>query len=522
MSTPPPIQRLDTDILYYIINMNADMFEDDTALMTTLSTSRVCQAWRTFMISIPSLWAHLIDLDRLYGNPDDWIRELFRRSGSAFLHIKARICAAHAFRDVTIRTKYILDILAENWGQIQKLEAVIVDIEDGDPAKWTPFFLPAPHLESLNLTFSTRRYQFEPMPLSFFSAKSPMLRKFCYMGSLRFDLAAPWLHQLHSIELGITLTAYEVLNVLESTKTLVDLKLDNLVEYKDIIPPLPFVALPKLVHLVLNVFYSFNAVAVLLDHIQIPDTCLLKFIARSMGHHAINVITLGRMIRTLSTYARCYFAKYTPSKISLRYSPEFFVFEDQTHPDSHNIISRIGVDFEDCFPSHVFPMLLSEFSLPEFTKVSEFRFKLLSTSTYNLPVSEFIAFMASLSSIHTLDVDPSALCYLMHVQRAIETADTGTYSVIPFPALKVLKVHPLPGSSSRGASSPISEFILARITHGLPIDILDFSQGTLEVLPYMSFFRDAYGLKVLWRRMWESENVEYICGTGSPLNLLSD
>ncbi len=37
-----PIQRLDFDLLWYIVSMNADMFNDKRALETTLATSRVC------------------------------------------------------------------------------------------------------------------------------------------------------------------------------------------------------------------------------------------------------------------------------------------------------------------------------------------------------------------------------------------------------------------------------------------------------------------------------------------------
>ncbi len=62
----PPIPHLHIDIILHIVKMNADMYSDNTALETTLATSRVCQVWRNLMLNMTRLWAHLIDLDYLH------------------------------------------------------------------------------------------------------------------------------------------------------------------------------------------------------------------------------------------------------------------------------------------------------------------------------------------------------------------------------------------------------------------------------------------------------------------------
>ena len=56
-----PIHLLNGDLLWYIINMNADMFDDRKALENTLSTSRLRRDWRNFMLSMTSLWEKLIN-----------------------------------------------------------------------------------------------------------------------------------------------------------------------------------------------------------------------------------------------------------------------------------------------------------------------------------------------------------------------------------------------------------------------------------------------------------------------------
>lgn len=520
MSTLPPkspIQRLDANILYHIIDMNANMFDDDTALDTTLSTSRVCHAWRTFMLGTPSLWAHLIDLDHLHGLTGQLCRELIRRSGEALLRVKTRRCAIHGMADITGCTTFVLDFLGENLGRIQKVEAAF-DAAFVDSTQWRPLCLPAPHLESLKLIFPLGTFNVEPPFLSLFNRIAPMLREFRSQGFIT-NLATPWLHQLHSVELSARLTVFSTLEALMSSKTLVNLRLDHL-EMNGISSrlSLPFVLLPKLANLDLNLYGNYNAGTVFLDHIQIPATCSVKFEAQSIkSQELVSTTTLCPAVRTISTYAKRYFTEHTPTKILLEYSNTHFTIEDQTHPDNCKFKFSMRSAYAHIFPLHTYPILLSEFTLPEFAKVTQLEFGLRMHPT-RLPVSESIAFMACLPSIHTLIVDPFVLQHLMHIQETFRTADVDPKSVIAFPALKILNVHPLPGSFYRGASSVISEFILARITHALAIDILDISRGTLQFLPDMSCFRKADGLKVVWRWMWASENAEYICGIGCPTN----
>ena len=155
--------------------MNANMFDDDRALETTLATSRVCRVWRAFMLSMPSIWAHLIDLDNLHWRTAEFRREMIRRSGTVFLWVKARGCV-----DLDSPARFMKDvfnILDENWGRIQRLDANII-IEHVRPDQWASLCLPAPHLESLNLTFDYPKQYGRRRTLSLLGGAAPMVRGF--------------------------------------------------------------------------------------------------------------------------------------------------------------------------------------------------------------------------------------------------------------------------------------------------------------------------------------------------------
>ena len=197
-----PIQCLDFDLLWYIVSMNANMFDDDRALETTLATSRVCRVWRAFMLSMPSIWAHLIDLDNLHWRTAEFRREMIRRSGTVFLWVKARGCV-----DLDSPARYmkqVLNTLEENWNRIERLDANIL-IEHVGLEQWATLCRPTPHLASLNLTFIEHPMQYMKRPiLSLLGGAAPMVRR--SYGVMQPNLQ---LHALTASYLGTQRCAYD-------------------------------------------------------------------------------------------------------------------------------------------------------------------------------------------------------------------------------------------------------------------------------------------------------------------------
>ncbi len=193
-----PIQSLDFDLLWYIISLNADMFNNERALETTLATSRVCRGWRTSMLSVPSLWAHLIDLDHLRWCTVGLRREIVRRSGTMLLWVKARRCVGHHLDHPAHHMTFVMDTLDEIWDQIHRLDANIL-IEYVGFHQWAPLCRPAPHLALLNLTFIEHTFLYMERPVLYLlGGAAPMVRGL-YEVAIRSNLQ---LHALIASHLG--------------------------------------------------------------------------------------------------------------------------------------------------------------------------------------------------------------------------------------------------------------------------------------------------------------------------------
>ncbi len=117
------IDILDDDALLYIFTMNANMFVDDGALVTTCATSLVCRRWRNLMLDTPSLWAKLIDMGWISCAVEyEFRNELLRRTGTAPLWIKATwIVRIQPANHPQKSANFLFDVLEENWHRTQKL-----------------------------------------------------------------------------------------------------------------------------------------------------------------------------------------------------------------------------------------------------------------------------------------------------------------------------------------------------------------------------------------------------------------
>ncbi|KJA19430.1 hypothetical protein HYPSUDRAFT_893940 [Hypholoma sublateritium FD-334 SS-4] len=501
------IQRLDVDILWAIFLINADMFNDHRALETTLATSRVCHGWRSFMLEMTSMWAHLIDLDHRLWRTVEGRRELMRRSGTGLLWMKTDYLYLRC-------AKNILGVLSKNWERIQRLE-VTMQVEHVD--LWLPLYLPAPHLESFDITFREDSHVFKHVVASLFGGHAPMLRELRFSGyEYNFTARPSWLHQLRSLDLSVQLKVSETLEVLALTPNLVNLRLGQMLADRTSTTPSP-VSLTQLAHLDLNLTGTLTPGAVLMDNICIPTTCSLTFSARLMQLGEIdNTSTFTPTIRAISTYVRSSFTHHAPRMLSLTITPRHFILETATLADGPTFRLRMELAPHQVFPMQALTVLLRGFSLPCFSTVTSFSFAI---SGMDRPALALSAFMACLPSVTAIRTDKWSLRHLLSAQAAQKGADTGP--LIAFPMLEILTLRSflssrLNASPLDSSPDPVSKFVMARIAHGHAIGVVDFTENTLDSLPSMAFLRKADGLKVRWRQGGASETREYMCGTGAP------
>ncbi len=317
-----PIQCLDLDVLWHIFNINADIFDDDTALETTLATSYVCHDWRSLVLNSTSIWAHVINLNHWMWNTIEGSRELIRRSGTALPWIKTNIPPRYS------RTKrQIPDILDTHWDQIQKLDVTSYNLND--LKNHPPLRRPALHLELLRVRFVGHRGrpEIESASPSLFSGSAPLLRDLRWEGYGLNITGISWLRQVRCMELSSTLTVSAILRVLESTINLTNLHLDSVV-VDDHTSTLPFVSLPKLAHLDINLSDKLTPGAVLLEHLHIPPYCAVIFSAQNIQEREIDEeSTFGPIVTAISACAQHCLAYHLPQRLQIVLKHAFFLLE---------------------------------------------------------------------------------------------------------------------------------------------------------------------------------------------------
>ncbi|KJA18131.1 hypothetical protein HYPSUDRAFT_45582 [Hypholoma sublateritium FD-334 SS-4] len=403
MSTTPgraPVLRLNHDLLYYILKMNADMFSDNNALKITRMASYVCRDWRNFMLSTSSLWAKLIDLESLDGAADAWRNELMRRSGTALLWIMGR--GLSTWGDTSGIISFFFTVISENWHRIQKLVAGIEAwYGHSQPWKWTPLYLPAPNLQTFNLSFCNSlngRFEEDYAIGPLFANNAPSLREF-RSSDYRFELNAAWLHQLHLIEIDVTLTLDELLTTLTVASNLKHLLLDR-AYFEDVSPTLPTVSMPNLCSLTL--FGYLEREAILFDYLELPPGCTLKLHFRTevVDYSEIEDIYCPNMQR-ISRLARNVFRTHVPQKLLLECYSHEVALQDKTREEEpcfdFQIYFKYTLGQESLSDAHA--IFLGEFSLPELSEVTEIH---LQNSGYHLEFTTLVAFLENLPSIKVI------------------------------------------------------------------------------------------------------------------------
>ncbi len=363
-----PIQRLDFDVLWHIFNINADIFNNNRALETTLATSYVCHHWRTLSLSSSSLWAHSIGLHHWMWYTVEGSKELIRRSGTALLWIKTHDPALNSY----LRTeKQILDILDTHWDRVQKLEVTI----HCNFMNQSPLCRPALHLKSLRVEFDCYhgRPELNHLSSSLFSGSAPMIHDLRWEGYGLNITASSWLRQVRCMDLSAKLTVFELLQVLELTVNLMNLQLDHGVAENRAQLTLPFVSLPQLAHLNLNLSDKLTPGTVLLEHLHIPPSCSVIFSARQIQQGEIDKEnTLGPIAAAISACGQRCLAHHIPQRLQVVMTRASFLLEatDCSRKPYFSVHINIVPQKFGSFPSSAHSTLLHELTELGLSKVT--------------------------------------------------------------------------------------------------------------------------------------------------------
>ncbi len=517
MSASPltsPIQRLDLDVLWHIFDLNADIFDDERALDTTLATSYVCHDWRSLLLNSTSIWAHVIGLNHWMWNTVEGSRELIRRSGTALLWIKTSIM--HSY----LRTeKQIPDILDTHWYRVQKLD-VTMSIPY-NLMNQSPLGRPALHLESLRVQVNCyhRRPEFNDSLPSFFSGNAPLLRDLRWKGYGLNITAISWLHQVRSMDLSAILTVFEILQVLDSTINLTNLQLDSVVA-DDHALTFPFVSLPKLAHLNINLSDKFTPGTVLLEHLHIPLYCAVIFSARKIQEEEINEeSTFGPIAAAISACAQRCLAHHLPQRLQVGMTNASFLFQatDCSRTPYFSVHINIVPQKFGTFPYHARSTLLDELFKSSLSKVTLLELGISRNIGHVPGLGKIIECLPSVETLVTEKPFLAVLCNHLPL-RQINPPPS-----LNFPKLKTLRLRSFTFSQlcsksrkSRETLDPVSRYLLGRIACGYAIsNVIDLTEMSFYVLPKMEFLSKVNGVKVLWRKNCVSGIQEYTSSTSA-------
>ncbi|KJA17803.1 hypothetical protein HYPSUDRAFT_45984 [Hypholoma sublateritium FD-334 SS-4] len=471
-----PIYQLSYDLLLHIFEDNAHMFADDSALITTLAASQVCQHWRSFMLATPSLWGKLLDFDVLDRSTGEgyWGEELVRRTGSSVLWIKAVKGLVKERPNQQLALHFIKTIK----DHFHRVEILVVDLELMEFARHREFWNeitshPVPQLQCFDYTVIldrdgrrniVQRASYSPFPL--FADDAPRLRTFRAI-QFEFDLQVPWARGLRDLLVGQSTFLPTLLDALPAIESLERLELNNIVwlaEGEDNVY-LQTVHLPKLKELRLGSLHP-SVCDILLDHLIIPPDCALRYTLQlsTVWFLDRNLETeITTIIRRLSEYARRYFLHWVPTNLLLRCEKDVLCIATGTQDGLGGFYLLIESDLLHV-RAQITATFLSEFTLPEFRHVTQLRFETEFSDEDVL----LLAFFGCLSSVQIL----TTCCWHPHFFNFLKEKLDPQRSV--FPSLKTIKLEkskPRPGLPIEDYKNvDLSDFIGSH--DGYPVEVV--------------------------------------------------
>ena len=514
-SLSSPIFKLNDDVLLYIFMLNADMFDDVDALDTARFTSQVCRSWRTLMLASSSLWARLIDMDRISDSSgDEWRKELMERSGDALLWIQ--LSDFH----YSVNTSEFFDFIAKNWHRIQKL------FVHGNPpdVEFIPLPLksPAPHLEVFDVSIfpnNSGETLGKSQPGFLFGNHAPRLFDF-HLGGHSVDHRTPWLSHLQYLELDGEYFLQDLLGLLLEARNLEELTISPLI--KGSISPLSPPAV-SLLHLYSFSYYGcLQPCLLLLDHLKFPPDCALS-IEISITHGDQHEFqeeedAFRSIVATFTRHLQC-FLKYNPfRRVGLEYlknrSFDFQVLNNLRHGCLVNLIIPLPSGRDD---SLWLKTILDQLALLDFSSTTLLQFKAKNASK-----PFFLDLFSRFISLRTIRIDTVSLTFLMRLQDEMQSqkeADAPRLPSVLFPNLEVIKVPDIDlMESSRPTSAEVRvlvDYILSRARNGHPIHLLDMRDSLHFIqAPNLDALKAVQNLRVLYTRLQQGRmKYDYIWST---------
>ncbi|KDR86150.1 hypothetical protein GALMADRAFT_132735 [Galerina marginata CBS 339.88] len=454
------ISQLSNEILWEIFSVNADIGQETEkgphALQTLRRTSQVCSTWRELALGSSSLWASIFDLNSLAQNRGEWRAEVFRRTGTAPLQIRA---VFHNFFPKPLEL-FLEWTLNEHWDRIRNLD-FRVSFSPLHQEKWHVFGRTAPSLQHFRFSWHNAPHYLSSTNFVLFANQAPELRslsvKHMAVKLTTFSVAKLRKLVLHSpVPVSDLLTCLSRMTFLENLTSITSYQASNsntqAFHRLPLASPLPQVSLPHLGDIKFLTGVEVNAHLSLLTHIIPASACTLDF-AGAYNRELPDENTVDLCRHTLSAYSgRCQdLASTTHLQIHLSNHRFEFLSNFSSQRRFRFLVSGKMVHFS---PQTVSTFLASFVTLP----LNGITTLVLSVSFTEdiLPGLYLVRFIHSLASVERLQTGAGTFSFLNNIQ-----ADN---AVVLFPSLKRILVD---GVMDHTDMSPVEDFIDLRTRRGI-------------------------------------------------------
>ncbi|KDR74389.1 hypothetical protein GALMADRAFT_280361 [Galerina marginata CBS 339.88] len=505
------IRILSHDLLWLVLDINADMHHESEGKLPALTTlrrvSQVSSFWREVALSASSLWGKIINLNQLNQKTCYWRNEVLRRSG------KSPLCVQRMTGKKKANSYFFAIILNDHWGRKRRLDLDPWGEIDyiGHQVAIDLFSQPAPFLEKFNVpTFYHSGVIGEGYRS--FSDKAPCLRSFKHFitsGQMPSHLRAPWMPQLRSLFLTHRISARQLLNALSSTPLLEDLTARFQLTKDPNPTPLPVVMLPRLNRLYFDAAGAREWIDIL-SKLTPAVECSLRFVLTlDYSQSPLTAADISGAFSLLSDYFDRHFNTRENLSVGLHFMAHGFdLFDNETTPITRVESSETDLEAFDfllalasTYPgSSLSSAFLGSICLHNWHKVETL--DLLVENYLDYSNINFIKFLSSLTSLKLLVVRPRTLQLLLDSMFASPD--------VLLPCLRQLRYVP---DKARPNSPVLGVFLTLRKRIGYPIDVLEITD--FHVANRTFRYLDAIlGLTVVW--WFKGALKEYHCGSGTP------
>jgi hypothetical protein len=191
---PPPIFRLNDDLLLHIFDLNTltgtDLIErfyykPGFSLVSARHTSQVTLA--------SSLWANTINLKHLDQKDDNWRREILRRTKDSPISVVGDLYEGRP------ATEFFLSLLGNHWTRLRRIYVRIQDEAIAEDERWLSTQSPAPNLEIFHIHFPSCP-AFSTVDDTLFSNTAPPIHTL--MACINFKLSGRELSHVRDLHLN--------------------------------------------------------------------------------------------------------------------------------------------------------------------------------------------------------------------------------------------------------------------------------------------------------------------------------